>query len=263
VGRSRRFDIVPIDVVSESDDRHWRSVEERAAFLAGVRLFQDLPADLLREIAARLNPKIVPRGGFVFLEGDPARSLNLLAEGRVKVIRETEEGREIILRQIVPGEIFGGAGGWGESVYPATARAQEDAVVLQLPAAAFTALLRAQPDFALAVIHELGVRLREAEARIRDLQSERVERRLARALLRLSNKTGAQTEQTTAAGVPLTRQDLAELAGTTISTASRTLSTWEQQGLIAAGRERVTILRIDALTALAEDLPPGGSMGSP
>jgi CRP-like cAMP-binding protein len=240
----------------------WLAVEERVALLGTLRLFRELPPELLRQVAAHLRVKRVARGDFVFLEGDVARSLNLLAAGRVKVVRETEEGREVILRQIQPGEIFGGAGGWGESVYPASARTQEAAVVLQLPADAFTALLREQPDFALAVIRELGTRLREAEARIRDLQSERVERRLARALLRLAGKAGVPSDRGVEVGVPLTRQDLAELAGTTLSTASRTLAAWDQQGIIAAGRERVTILRPHALVAVAEDLPsPAPSEG--
>ena len=127
--------------------------------------------------------------------------------------------------------------------------------MLRLPAERFAALIREQPDFAMAVVSELGRRLREAEARIRDLQSERVERRLARALLRLANKTGTRRPEGIELGVPLTRQDLAELAGTTLSTASRTLSAWDQQGIIASARERVTILRPHALVAIAEDLP--------
>jgi CRP-like cAMP-binding protein len=63
--------------------------------------------------------KTIGRGGFVLLEGDQATSLNVLAAGRMKVIRETDEGRKVILRQIDPGEIFGGAGGWGGATYPA------------------------------------------------------------------------------------------------------------------------------------------------
>jgi CRP-like cAMP-binding protein len=208
-------------------------------------------------VAASFRVKTVERGGFVFLEGDRATSLNVLAEGRVKVVRETDEGGEVILRQIDPGEIFGGAGGWGGATYPASARAQERSVVLRLPAERFTALIREQPDFALAVVAELGRRLREREARIRDLQSERVERRIARALLRLVNKTGVHGAESIEVGVPLTRQDLAELAGTTLSTASRTLSAWDQQGIVASRRERVTILQPHALAAIADDLPPG------
>lgn len=227
---------------------------QRVAFLSDAPLFGQLPRAVLEEVAAHIRVKRVHRGGFVFLEGTPATSLNLLAEGRVKVIRETDEGQEVILRLIQPGEIFGGAGGWGEANYPASARAQGDAIVLQLPAESFSKLIAHQPEFALAVVHELGQRLRTAEARIRELQTERVERRIARALLRLANKTGMNTETGIELGAPLTRQDLAELAGTTLSTASRTLSAWDQQGIIAAGREHVTIVRPHELVSIAEDL---------
>jgi CRP/FNR family transcriptional regulator, nitrogen oxide reductase regulator len=226
----------------------------RVVFLGNAPLFGQLPRTILEEVAAHFRVKRVPRGDFVFLEGSPATSLNVLAEGRVKVIRETDDGQEVILRLIEAGEIFGGAGGWGEPAYPASARAQEDAVVLQLPAESFSELIAHQPAFALAVVHELGQRLRNAEARIRELQTERVERRIARVLLRLANKTGVKTAQGIELGTRLTRQDLAELVGTTLSTASRTLSAWDQQGIVAAGREHVTILQPHQLVNIAEDL---------
>jgi CRP-like cAMP-binding protein len=241
--------------MSQSADAGWWSVERRAEFLVGVPLFRDLPPDLLRLVADQMTTRSIERGGFVFLEGDRATSLNVLGHGRVKVVRETDEGREVILRQIDPGEIFGGAGGWGGTVYPASARAQEHSLVLRLPAERFTALIREQPEFALAVVAELGRRLREAEARIRDLQSERVERRLARTLLRLADRTGELRGDHAEVQLPLTRQDLAELAGTTLSTASRTLSAWDHQGIVASERERVVILRRDRLVAIAEELP--------
>lgn len=231
------------------------SVAERIAFLGTVRLFRALPAATAERVAVAFRAQHVKRGEFVFLEGESADSFNLLAEGRIKVLRETEDGREVILRLVRPGEIFGGAGGWGEAVYPASALAQEKAVVLQMPAQEFTTLISLHGEFALAVVRELGTRLREAEARIRELQTERVERRIARVLLRLANKSGVKTAAGIEVGVPLSRQDLAELAGTTLSTASRTLSGWHQQGIIAAGRERVTVLQPHALVSIAEDLP--------
>jgi CRP-like cAMP-binding protein len=237
---------------------HTWDVGERIAFLGDAPLFGKLPRAVLEQVAQRIRVKRAPRGGFVFLEGSPAASLNLLAQGRVKVIREADEGQEVILRLIQPGEIFGGAGGWGEAAYPASARAQEDAVVLLLPADGFSDLIAHQPAFALAVVHELGQRLRTAEARIRELQTERVERRIARVLLRLANKTGVQTESGIELGGPLTRQDLAELAGTTLSTASRTLSAWDQQGIVDARRERVTIVQPHQLVSIAEDLVSSG-----
>jgi CRP-like cAMP-binding protein len=230
----------------------------RAALLRSVALFGTLPVPLLERIAAHFQPRRFARGEFVFFEGEASTSLNVLAEGRVKVVRETEEGQEVILRLIAPGELFGAAGGWGEAVYPATARAQEDAVVLQVPADCFEQLMATEPPLAHAVVRDLSSRLREAEDRIRALQTERVERRLARALLRLARKTQARAlaRGAPARGAPdltLTRQELADLAGTTLFTASRTLSAWDQRGIVAAGRERVTLVAPSRLREIAED----------
>lgn len=228
----------------------------RKEFLSTVRLFRDLSSETLSAVAERFQPKRFQDGEFIFLEGDRASEVRLLATGRVKVVRETEEGREVILRMIQPGEIFGAAGMWGEPEYPASAMALEDALILQLPAPDLTALVTRSPEFAQAVIRELGTRLRETEARIRELQTERAERRIARALLRLANKAGVRNETGIEIGISLSRQDLAELSGTTLSTASRTLSAWDRLGLIVAARERVTIVKFHDLVAVAEDLTP-------
>lgn len=133
------------------------------------------------------------------------------------------------------------AGVWGESSYPATAVAHRDSLVPALPVDGFRQVLATSPALALAIIRLLGARLREAEARIRDLQNEQVEQRLANVLLRLASKTGIKTPEGIAIGIPLTRQDLAELAGTTLGTVSRTLSAWSQRGLVSTGRERVVL----------------------
>ncbi len=229
----------------------WHTVE-RAALLASVPIFEQVAPSTLQRLAEGFRPKRVTRGEFVFFEGEPANALNLVAEGRVKTIRETREGRQVILRLINPGELFGVSGGWGERLYPASARALEDTVVLQLPARQFTALLAQHPELAMAVIRGLADRLREAEARVLDLQTERVEQRMARALLRLAGPTGLGPVRAGHMNLALSRQDLADLAGTTLSTASRTLSAWHRQGIVLAGREQVSILDVAALEALAE-----------
>lgn len=223
-------------------------------FLAAIPLFRQLSAESLSAVSNQLRVRNVEDGGFVFLAGSPADTVNILAKGRIKVIRETDGGQEVILRVIQPGELFGGAGGWGEECYPASAVALGDAVVLRLPARSFTSLIARHPDFAMAVIHQLAERLRIAETRIEELQTQRVERRIAHTLLRLAEKAGVRTPEGIRIDLPLSRQDLAELAGTTLSTASRTLSNWDQRGLIRAGRERVTIVQPHNLVAVADDL---------
>ncbi len=225
----------------------------RQSDLSAVQLFQELPDSTVRVIAERGWIRQVDQGSFLFFEGDAADVAHFLLAGQVKVVRETADGQEVILRLIQPGEIFGGAGGWGAEVYPATAIALEDVRVFQLPNSEFARLIGLHPEVALAIIRELGARLREAEARIRELQAERVERRIARTLLRLAGKTGQKTAQGIQIDLPQSRQHLAELSGATLTTVSRVLSEWDRQGLILAGRERVTIAKPHELVMIAED----------
>ena len=224
----------------------------RAALLERVGLFAGLPATTITDLAARFRARSVPRAGFVFLEGEPAGTLHVAAEGRVKIVRETAAGKQVILRLIQPGEAFGVSGAWGGATYPASAQALDRAVVLQWPARDLTASIGAHPALALAMIRELGLRLREAEARILDLQTEGAEARLARALLRLAGASGpGEPGGGPAAPVAISRQDLADLSGTTLSTASRTLSAWHRQGIVLALREKVAVVNRAALEAIA------------
>jgi CRP-like cAMP-binding protein len=94
--------------------------------------------------------------------------------------------------------------------------------------------------------------IQEMQERYRELATEKVERRIARALLRLVAQMGVKMEK----GIELTftRQDLAEMSGTTLYTVSRVLSEWERQGVVEAGRERVLIRNPHGLVSIAEEL---------
>lgn len=229
-----------------------------ASDLKAILLFAELPAETITDLAERGRIHRFNRGEFLFFDGEPARDVNFLIAGQVKIVRETDDGQEIILRLIQPGEIFGGAGGWGAPQYPATAIALENAHVFRLPVSDFSSLIELHPPFAMIVIRELSTRLREAESRIHELQVERVERRIARTLLRLAGKTGQETQDGIQIDLPRSRQHLAELTGATLSTVSRILSEWDRQGLILAGRERITITKPHELVMIAEDITSHG-----
>jgi CRP-like cAMP-binding protein len=112
---------------------------------------------------------------------------------------------------------------------------------------------------AINALHSVTQRTHELQDRYRELATERVERRVARALLRLVRQTGRrQPEGGVLIDMPLSRQDVAEMTGTTLYTVSRILSHWEQLGLVAGAREQVVILSSHGLVAIAEDLPADG-----
>ncbi|MER3457798.1 MAG: hypothetical protein C4309_03385 [Chloroflexota bacterium] len=115
-------------------------------------------------------------------------------------------------------------------------------------------LMERTPRLAFNALRLLAGRVQELQDRVRELATERVERRVARTLLRLARQAGRKVENGVLIDLPLSRQDLAEMTGTTLFTVSRVLSRWEQQGLVEAGRERVLIRFPHGLVRIAEDL---------
>jgi CRP-like cAMP-binding protein len=146
-----------------------------------------------------------------------------------------------------------------EANYPITAQAAEPCQLIYWPKDALRELVGRFPRLSINAMQLMAMRVREYQDRFRELATERVERRLARALIRLASQTGKKTEEGVLIDMPLTRQDLAEMTGTTLFTASRVLSQWEAQGLVKSGRERVVIVFPHGLVRIADDLPPASA----
>jgi CRP-like cAMP-binding protein len=222
---------------------------------ARASIFSGLGDDALRSIAACFTARRFPRDADLLVEGDSAEIYFLLAEGRVKVTQASAEGFEVILHLLGPGDLVGALSNLDEGTYPATATALTDVVAFAIAPADFDAILERYPSVAIQLLRFAASRLRANHARLRELATERVERRIARTLARLAGQIGERTEQGIVLGAPLSRQDLAELTGTTLFTVSRTLKEWERRGILIAGREQVTLLNTHALVAIGEDLP--------
>jgi len=223
-----------------------------ARFLATAQIFQRLGSQALHEAAGIASVKRVRRGGFIFLEGEPIRSLHVLAGGSVKLLRETEDGRAVILRLVGPGEVFGIAGVGAEAVERFSAQANEDATILEIPRHEFLHLLSGSELGMQATLETFGALLRDVESRICDLQTQDAECRLARALIQLTARCTSYLNEQPRVSLTLTRQDLADLAGTNLSTASRTVSAWVKAGIIAVGRACVVIQDYPALRRIAK-----------
>lgn len=227
--------------------------------LAGVPLFRGLDADALA--AAAVDARIVraAAGRTYFREGEPARLFFVLRSGRVKFTQMSAEGHEVILRVIGGGEPFGGVAAIVEhATYPVTARAVEPSEAYAWDGPRILALMHRFPSIAINAARMIADRLHELQRQHRELMTERVERRIARALLRLARHAGRRVDGGVEIDFPLSRQDLAQMTGTTLFTVSRTLSGWEDEGLIATGRRRVVVRRPHQLVRIAEDLPEAG-----
>lgn len=224
--------------------------------LAGVPLFAGLDRTALEAAAVDARLIRAAAGRTFFREGEPARQFFVLRQGRVKFTQISAEGHEVILRLIGPGEPFGGVSAFaGNALYPVTARAVEISEAYAWDGARITALMQRFPAVAMNAARMIAERLHDLQRRHRELMTERVERRIARALLRLAQNAGRKVEGGVEIDFPLSRQDLAQMTGTTLFTVSRTLSGWETNGLISTGRRRVTIREPHRLVRIAEDLP--------
>jgi CRP-like cAMP-binding protein len=224
--------------------------------LVDVPLFEGLEREALASIAEDARLVRAAAGRAFFREGEPAGVFFVAARGRIKFTQISAEGHEVILRVIGPGEPFGGVAAFVDgSTYPVTARALDAAEAYGWDGAVIVGLMHRFPVIAINAARMIADRLHELQRRHRELMTERVERRIARALLRLAHDAGRRVEGGVQIDFPLSRQDLAQMTGTTLFTVSRTLSGWEGEGLIATGRRRVTIRRPHGLVRIAEDLP--------
>jgi len=218
-------------------------------------LFSPLPAQERARIERRLVRRSYAEDETIFWEGDPAEWLVIVVEGRVKMVKHSESGRETILTTFGPGQIVGEVGVLIGDVYPASAQAIEPSVTVSLRRAEYIDLVRTYPDLAWALLQELGRRLQNAHETIRSLAVEKVERRVARVLLRLASTAGERTaEGAVRITVPLSRQEIADMAGTVLETAIRTVSKFQKQGLVDTREGHVVILQPHRLVAIAEEL---------
>lgn len=229
--------------------------EDVITSLQRVALFQGLDAATLDRVIGAANVRTALEGSFFFMQGDPATCLYVLVRGRLRLAQITPEGHQVIMGFCGPGEMFGGLAALGMQVYPVSAEAVEPSEALCWSGEAMAALMLENARLCYNALRLVAARVQELQERLRELTTERVERRIARTLLRLANQLGRRVDEGVLIDVPLARQDLAEMTGCTLYTVSRILSRWETAGLIRSRREQVIICKPHALVTIAEDLP--------
>ncbi|MDJ1158209.1 Crp/Fnr family transcriptional regulator [Chelatococcus sp. SYSU_G07232] len=222
------------------------------SLIAELPLFADMPAAALDDILHEARSLRYPKGKAVFQQNEEAHSFFVLLHGRLRVTQVTADGQQIVVRFVGPGEIFGVAQAIGRKDYPGTATAVTDSIALAWPASAWQPMIARYPQLASRTLQTVGGRLQDAHSRLREISTEQVERRVARALLRLTHQAGRKTPEGVLVDFPVTRQDIAELTGTTLYTVSRILSAWESNGWVEGGRQRILVRDPHRIFLLAE-----------
>ena len=219
----------------------------KAQILRKSSIFSSLNDDELTELAGLAIERSFMSNEFIFWDGDAPEWFYIVAEGQVKVLKYSSSGKEFIIAFFGSGEMFGEVAVFENKPYPASAQAVAETRVVGIKRDKFLSFLVNRPQVALRIINVLAGRLRDAQGRLRDFAGERVEQRLASVLLMLSAKLGLT--------LPFTRQEVAEMAGTTTETAIRVMSHLKDRGIIHAVRGKVIILDEEKLRLLSEGPP--------
>lgn len=218
-------------------------------------LLRGLTPTACEAVLAEARLQEIPAGTTLFYQDDPATRLYILIEGQLRLTQLTPEGHQVIVHHAMPGEGIGIIVALSYMPYPISAETLTDSVVLSWDAETTRRLMHDHPQMAINGMDMIARHFVQISNRFRELATERVERRVARALLRLLRQVGRKVADGVLLDVPLSRQNLAEMTGTTLYTTSRILSQWEKQGWISTGREQVVVLEPHRLAAVAEDLP--------
>lgn len=223
------------------------------SLLTHVPPFDGLSRRDIREALDLAVPRRFEADETIFAEGEEAAHFFLLLDGTVRVVRTTPQGEQIIALHIPSGQLFGFARAIGRTTYPANAEAARECLVLMWPTRLWDGFCERFPGFRASISHTVGSRLGEMQDRLIELATQRVEQRVALALLRLIEQTGRTTPEGIEVDFPITRQDLFEMTGTTLHTVSRLMSAWQRDGIVESGRRRIMVRAPDRLEAFCEN----------
>ncbi|HVH31440.1 MAG TPA: MEDS domain-containing protein [bacterium] len=205
--------------------------------------------------------RITP-GGFFFKQGDEARELFILTSGRVKLVRTDPDGRNIIHHLVAPTELFGERAALASTPRLTSAQAVQGSRALVWDVQTILEAMMRHPAIGLNAVLLMAERVERHLTRFQDLSLLRVELRFARLLRQLAQTMGRPTLRGVVLDVPLTGQELAEMASTTPYTVSRLLAAWRRLDIVDAQHDRILILQPQRLAAIAEE-PDSADVAAP
>jgi CRP-like cAMP-binding protein len=219
--------------------------------LKKIGLFKDLSDAELKELEPYLIKETIKKKEEIFTEGDQPEWFYIVSKGKVKITKLSQDGKEIILELISPTDIFGGVAVLRNFAYPANAVAMEDSEILKISRKNLMRLVDRFPNLMYCIALQLGDRMKSSYDSLKNIALERVEARIAALLLKLANKVGEESKEGLVIDMRLTKQDVADMVGTTVETSIRTFSKFKKQGLLTDADGKIVIKDRDGLTAFS------------
>ncbi len=204
-------------------------------------IFSSLKDEELKSISDLFEKVSYKNNETIFSEGDPSDKFYLVAEGSLKVLKHTLMGKDIILEIMSPGDIFGGVAVLDKKPFPASAQAMESTTIIWISRQNLLKIMDEYPILKLEIVKYFSDKLRDAHEMLKNIATERVEKRIASLLLKLSEKVGIDDNEYRKIDFPLTRQEISEMVGTTVETCIRTMSKLQKSGIIKSSNGRISI----------------------
>lgn len=227
------------------------STNSRKESLRQTPVFSGLSDAELDELAPLVLKRKLKGDTVIFHEGDPASAFYLVKQGRVKIYKMSASGREQVLSILGDGQIFGDVPVFDGGPYPATAATMTATDIYQVKRDEFEEFVRRHPEVALKLLRMLGQRLRQAMALVRDLSFKQVPHRLAGLLLKLARDNGREVDGGTLIDMALSRQDIAEIVGTSRETVTREIKKMEGAGMLRLEGRKIIVTDTEKLTGWA------------
>ncbi len=220
--------------------------------LRHVPLFVSLTTEQLRTVAGRAELRTVKAKTLLIRQRTAATTLYVLAGGQIRVSEITADGHEILHRVIGPGQMIGGMAAVGGLTYPITAHALSESRLLAWNTGTMQKLITLYPVIGFNAMRLMVARIEELQQRCVELATQQVRQRIAHAILRLTQQAGRRATEGILLDIRLSRQDLAQMTGTTLYTVSRLLNQWQRQKIITLEKRKILIRKPHDLVCIAE-----------
>jgi CRP-like cAMP-binding protein len=224
---------------------------QSAEYLRQIPLFSSLNPEEIKEISSYLERRKIRKKEIIFSEGDQSNWFYILVDGKVKITKLSHDGKEMIIELISPGDFFGGFAVLKGFPYPANAVAMEDCDTVRISRHNLMGIIERFPSFMYDITANLGERVREFSDTLKNIALERVESRIAALLIKLAEKTGdRKSAGKIEIAMRLTKQDIAEMVGTTVETSIRVMSRFRKAGYLKDAAGRIIISDLEALKGI-------------
>ena len=221
---------------------------DKLSLLQSVPIFSDLSPSDLNKIAERMIQRTYVKGQMILLEDDLGQTFFVIAGGSVKITRLSDDGREVILAMLGESDFFGEMSLLDGAGRSANVVALEASEVLTLSRNNFLEILQNYPKISISLLDELTQRIRKSDQQIESLSLSDVEQRIGITLIRLAEELGTIKQGNVKIKNLPYQQDIANMAGTSRETVSRTFKLLEEKGLVTREGRKLTIYNFNQFT---------------